>query len=43
MDWDSVLQSAIIGGIIGGGIGILYTVVKLAIRWVKTGSLREKK
>ena len=41
INWDSVLQSAIIGGIIGG-IGALYMVVKLAIRWVRTGSLKEK-
>jgi hypothetical protein len=42
INWDSVLQSAIIGGIIGGGIGALYMVVKLAIRWVRTGSLKNK-
>jgi hypothetical protein len=42
INWDSVLQSAIIGGIIGGGIGALYMVVKLAIRWVRTGSLKDK-
>ena len=41
-NWDSVLQSAIIGGIIGGGIGALYMIAKLAIRWVRTGSLRDK-
>jgi hypothetical protein len=43
LNTDSILRSAIIGGIIGGGIGLIYAIIKLAIRWVRTGSLREKK
>ena len=47
INWDSVLHSALMGGIIGAAIGLLYmivrTILKYGFRWVRTGSLRAKK
>lgn len=28
MDWDAVLQSALVGGIIGGGVGLAYWLLR---------------
>jgi uncharacterized membrane protein len=47
IDWNSVVRSGIIGGVIGLGIAIIYMVLRtlfiLLARWVRTGSFREKK